>query len=201
LCKGGIEATAIHGNKSQPARTKALAGFKAGTVRVLVATDIAARGLDIEELPHVVNFDLPHVAEDYVHRIGRTGRAGSTGEAISLVSHEEQPLLAAIEKLIGRRIDRQPVPGFEQGPALAQQSPSATAGPRAGDANRRGQSGQRAERGGHNRSKLQAASSSRTAPHAAASPAPQQAPARSARERGGAAPSAALLGGARRRTG
>ena len=90
LCKAGIEATAIHGNKSQPARTRALAGFKAGTVRVLVATDIAARGLDIEELPHVVNFELPHVPEDYVHRIGRTGRAGSTGEAISLVSAEER---------------------------------------------------------------------------------------------------------------
>jgi ATP-dependent RNA helicase RhlE len=90
LCKAGIEATAIHGNKSQPARTRALAGFKAGTVRVLVATDIAARGLDIEELPHVVNFELPNVPEDYVHRIGRTGRAGSTGEAISLVSAEEK---------------------------------------------------------------------------------------------------------------
>jgi ATP-dependent RNA helicase RhlE len=85
LCKAGIEATAIHGNKSQPARTRALAGFKNGTVRVLVATDIAARGLDIEELPHVVNFELPNVPEDYVHRIGRTGRAGSTGEALSLV--------------------------------------------------------------------------------------------------------------------
>jgi ATP-dependent RNA helicase RhlE len=113
LCRGGIEATAIHGNKSQPARTKALAGFKAGTVRVLVATDIAARGLDIEELPHVVNFDMPHVPEDYVHRIGRTGRAGSVGEAISLVSFEEQPLLAAIERLLGRRVERQVIPGFE----------------------------------------------------------------------------------------
>ncbi|MEK6593640.1 MAG: DEAD/DEAH box helicase [Pseudomonadota bacterium] len=113
LCKAGIEATAIHGNKSQPARTKALAGFKAGTVRVLVATDIAARGLDIEELPHVVNFDLPHVPEDYVHRIGRTGRAGSTGEAISLVSPEELPLLAAIEKLLGRRVERQVIDGYD----------------------------------------------------------------------------------------
>ncbi|KFB68021.1 DEAD/DEAH box helicase [Candidatus Accumulibacter vicinus] len=115
LCKEGIEATAIHGNKSQPARTRALAGFKAGTVRVLVATDIAARGLDIEELPHVVNFELPNVPEDYVHRIGRTGRAGSTGEAISLVSIEENALLADIEKLLTRRIDRQIVPGFEPG--------------------------------------------------------------------------------------
>ena len=117
LCRSGVEATAIHGNKSQPARTKALAGFKAGTIRVLVATDIAARGLDIEELPHVVNFDMPHVPEDYVHRIGRTGRAGSVGEAISLVSYEEQPLLAAIEKLLGRRLERQLVPGFESAAA------------------------------------------------------------------------------------
>jgi len=127
LCKAGIEATAIHGNKSQPARTRALAGFKNGTVRVLVATDIAARGLDIEELPHVVNFELPNVPEDYVHRIGRTGRAGSSGEALSLVSAEERPLLAAIEKLLTRRIEKQVVEGFEPGktaaPAVAAPAP------------------------------------------------------------------------------
>ncbi len=117
LTKQNIQADAIHGNKSQPQRTRALAGFKAGSVRVLVATDIAARGLDIEELPHVVNFDLPNVSEDYVHRIGRTGRAGSTGEAISLVSSEEMPLLADIEKLLKRRLERQVVPGFEPGTA------------------------------------------------------------------------------------
>ncbi|HSQ04261.1 MAG TPA: DEAD/DEAH box helicase [Burkholderiales bacterium] len=116
LCRSSISATAIHGNKSQPARTKALADFKAGEVRVLVATDIAARGLDIEELPHVVNFDMPHVAEDYVHRIGRTGRAGSTGVAVSLVAPEERPLLAAIEKLIGRRIDQEVIAGFKSAP-------------------------------------------------------------------------------------
>ena len=116
LCRSSIRATAIHGNKSQPARTKALADFKAGEVRVLVATDIAARGLDIEELPHVVNFDMPHVAEDYVHRIGRTGRAGSTGIAVSLVAPEERPLLAAIEKLIGRRIEQEIVAGFKSAP-------------------------------------------------------------------------------------
>ncbi len=133
LCKDGVEATAIHGNKSQGARTKALAGFKAGTVRVLVATDIASRGLDIEELPHVVNFELPHVPEDYVHRIGRTGRAGSTGEAISLVSPEEHALLADIEKLLRRRVIREVIPGFEPGtaapadpaPARPAQSPRA----------------------------------------------------------------------------
>jgi ATP-dependent RNA helicase RhlE len=113
LDRDGIQATAIHGNKSQPQRLKALAEFKQGKVRILVATDIAARGLDIDTLPHVVNFDLPHVAEDYVHRIGRTGRAGNTGEAISLVCPDERPLLAAIERLIGRRIERQPVTGFD----------------------------------------------------------------------------------------
>jgi ATP-dependent RNA helicase RhlE len=113
LCKDGIEATAIHGNKSQGARTKALAGFKAGDVRVLVATDLASRGLDIEELPHVVNYELPNVPEDYVHRIGRTGRAGSAGEAISLVSPDEAPLLADIERLLKRRLERTPAPAFE----------------------------------------------------------------------------------------
>jgi len=115
LCKDGIEATAIHGNKSQGARTRALAGFKAGEVRVLVATDLAARGLDIEQLPHVVNYELPNVPEHYVHRIGRTGRAGSPGEAISLVAPEEHAFLADIEKLLKRRVDREVVPGFEPG--------------------------------------------------------------------------------------
>ncbi|HSD44333.1 MAG TPA: DEAD/DEAH box helicase [Burkholderiales bacterium] len=113
LCKDGIEATAIHGNKSQGARTKALAGFKSGDVRVLVATDLASRGLDIEDLPHVVNYELSHVPEDYVHRIGRTGRAGVTGEAISLVSPDEAPLLADIEKLLKRKLERTPAPAFE----------------------------------------------------------------------------------------
>ncbi len=109
LEQSGIKAAAIHGNKSQNARTKALAGFKEGQVRVLVATDIAARGLDIEQLPHVVNFDLPNVAEDYVHRIGRTGRAGSPGHADSLVSREELPLLKNIEKVIKQRLERSTV--------------------------------------------------------------------------------------------
>jgi ATP-dependent RNA helicase RhlE len=109
----GISAIAIHGNKSQAARTKALAGFKANDVQVLVATDIAARGIDIRLLPHVVNFDLPHVSEDYVHRIGRTGRAGSNGEAISLVSADEATLLKDIERLIKKKIDRTLIDGFE----------------------------------------------------------------------------------------
>ncbi|MFT3906258.1 MAG: DEAD/DEAH box helicase [Steroidobacteraceae bacterium] len=104
LARTGISCAAIHGNKSQGARTRALDDFKQGRVQVLVATDIAARGLDISELPHVVNFELPHVPEDYVHRIGRTGRAGCSGEAISLVSREERDRLRAIEKMLGRQI-------------------------------------------------------------------------------------------------
>lgn len=116
LGKDGLPAMAIHGNKSQGARTKALSEFKNGGIRVLVATDIAARGIDISELPHVVNYELPHVAEDYVHRIGRTGRAGSNGEALSLVSAEEKPLLKAIEKLIKQSAELEQVPGFEPDP-------------------------------------------------------------------------------------
>jgi ATP-dependent RNA helicase RhlE len=104
LAKDGFTVAAIHGNKSQGARTRALEDFKQGSVRVLVATDIAARGIDISELPHVVNFELPHVPEDYVHRIGRTGRAGSSGKAISLVSRDERDRLRAIEKLLGHAI-------------------------------------------------------------------------------------------------
>ena len=117
LERDGIDADAIHGNKSQGARTRALKRFKDNELQVLVATDIAARGLDIEELPHVVNYDLPHVAEDYVHRIGRTGRAGAAGEAVALVSGEDRPLFAAIERLIGRRIEQKVVAGFEPGSA------------------------------------------------------------------------------------
>ncbi|HXI36676.1 MAG TPA: DEAD/DEAH box helicase [Burkholderiales bacterium] len=119
LARSGVEADAIHGNKSQNARTRALQQFKEGSMRVLVATDIAARGLDIEALPHVVNYDLPHVAEDYVHRIGRTGRAGSEGEAISLVSHEDRPLMAAIERLMNRKVESRVIQGFEPGSAPA----------------------------------------------------------------------------------
>ncbi|NBW44791.1 MAG: DEAD/DEAH box helicase, partial [Betaproteobacteria bacterium] len=106
LERDGIAAMAIHGNKSQTARTRALAGFKEGSVPVLVATDIAARGLDIDQLPQVVNFELPNVPEDYVHRIGRTGRAGRPGAAVSLVEPEELKLLVGIERLIGKRIER-----------------------------------------------------------------------------------------------
>ena len=117
LCKKmiakGIKASAIHGNKSQGARTKALSGFKDKSVQVLVATDIAARGLDIPLLPHVINFELPNIAEDYVHRIGRTGRAGANGEAISLVSSDEVAYLRAIEKLLKQKLKMTIVAGFE----------------------------------------------------------------------------------------
>jgi len=115
LSREGVNADAIHGNKSQNQRERALEEFKEGKVRVLVATDIAARGLDIEALPHVVNYDLPHVAEDYVHRIGRTGRAGAEGEAVSFVSHEERPLIAAIERLMNRKVESRVIEGFEPG--------------------------------------------------------------------------------------
>jgi len=114
----GITSAAIHGNKSQGARTKALADFKAGKVRVLVATDIAARGIDIDQLPHVVNYELPNVAEDYVHRIGRTGRAGNEGEAMSLVCVDELKLLKDIERLIKREIPKVTFEGYEPDPSI-----------------------------------------------------------------------------------
>lgn len=118
LNRDGITAAAIHGNKSQGARTRALDNFKTGEIRVLVATDIAARGIDIEELPHVVNFELPNVAEDYVHRIGRTGRAAATGSALSLVCVDEHKLLRDIERLIKREIPRLALAGFEPDPSI-----------------------------------------------------------------------------------
>ncbi|MDD5329570.1 MAG: DEAD/DEAH box helicase [Sulfuricella sp.] len=113
LTKGDIPSLAIHGNKSQSARTRALSEFKDGSLRVLVATDIAARGIDIADLPHVVNFELPNVPEDYVHRIGRTGRAGASGEAVSLVCVDELKLLADIERLLKRELPEEVVAGFE----------------------------------------------------------------------------------------
>jgi ATP-dependent RNA helicase RhlE len=149
LTKHGVAALAIHGNKSQNARTRALSEFKSGELQVLVATDIAARGLDIEQLPHVVNFDLPHVPEDYVHRIGRTGRAGATGEAVSLVCADDKQLLADVEKLIRRPVPREVVAGFEPNPneraepiqrgrGGAQRAPQRNAPKREGNQQRRG---------------------------------------------------------------
>ncbi|WP_367752641.1 DEAD/DEAH box helicase [Flavobacterium sp. WC2430] len=116
MISAGIQAAAIHGNKGQGARTKALAGFKNGSLTALVATDIAARGLDIPLLPHVVNFELPNIPEDYVHRIGRTGRAGANGEAISLFSPDETIFLRDIEKLIGMKLPKENIKGFEPDP-------------------------------------------------------------------------------------
>ncbi|MFQ3789644.1 DEAD/DEAH box helicase [Halomonas sp. A29] len=145
LSKQDIPAMAIHGNKSQSARTKALAAFKSGDLQVLVATDIAARGLDISELPHVVNFELPNVAEDYVHRIGRTGRAGSEGQAVSLVCVDEHGLLKGIERLIKRDLQKHIEPGFEP-------DPNAKPEPIENGRNRRGGQGGQARQGGNNRS-------------------------------------------------
>ena len=112
LTKHGISAMALHGNKSQSARTQALSGFKSGAIRALVATDIAARGIDIEELPHVVNYEIPNVPEDYVHRIGRTGRAGREGHAVNLVSLDEEGFLLEIEKFTRQEIPRQDLPEY-----------------------------------------------------------------------------------------
>ncbi|MCH6573514.1 MAG: DEAD/DEAH box helicase, partial [Proteobacteria bacterium] len=118
LSRDGLKSVAIHGNKSQGARTRALADFKAGVVRVLVATDIAARGLDIDRLPHVVNYELPNVPEDYVHRIGRTARAGQEGHAVSLVCVDEHKLLGDIERLLNYKIAKEVIPGYEPDPRI-----------------------------------------------------------------------------------
>jgi ATP-dependent RNA helicase RhlE len=148
LCKkmvsAGISAAAIHGNKSQGARTKALGGFKAGKISVLVATDIAARGLDIPLLPHVINFELPNISEDYVHRIGRTGRAGASGEAISLVSADETTFLRDIEKLVGDRIPVEILEGFEPDPnaSTAPIRPGQNRQPRSNNQKPKGERGQ-----------------------------------------------------------
>lgn len=159
MVEAGITAAAIHGNKSQGARTKALAGFKNGTIRVLVATDIAARGLDIPLLPHVINFELPNVSEDYVHRIGRTGRAGASGEAISLVSADETTFLRDIEKLVGLKIPKEILEGFEPDPNASTEPKKQGGGrnqrPQRSDANKGGGSSQKpkqnSNRGGRNR--------------------------------------------------
>jgi len=130
LDKAGIKSAAIHGDKSQGARTRALTDFKDGKLVALVATDIAARGIDIDALPHVINYELPNMPEDYVHRIGRTGRAGMDGEAISLVCHDERPQLKDIEKLIKRTLERVVIEGFEQSAHAAPRPPQQPRGPR-----------------------------------------------------------------------
>ncbi|WNJ18444.1 DEAD/DEAH box helicase [Pontibacter sp. G13] len=175
MAKRGITAAAIHGNKSQSARTQALAKFKSNDIRVLVATDIAARGLDIPLLPHVINFELPNIAEDYVHRIGRTGRAGAAGEAISLFSHDEEPLVRKIEKLLGKRHKIEVKEGFEPSeeapppPADRSIHRGGGGGGRGGNnRNRRrrpnGNSGGGNGNGGGNRSRSRRSSSSRRQP-------------------------------------
>lgn len=149
LGQDGLTAAAIHGNKSQGARTRALADFKQGKIRVLVATDIAARGLDIELLPHVVNFELPNVPEDYVHRIGRTGRAGQEGQAVSLVCVDELKLLKDIEKLLKQDIDEVMVDGFKPDPSIkAEPIKNGGGGRRSSGGNRSGGSRSGANRGG-----------------------------------------------------
>ncbi|HEU5337994.1 MAG TPA: helicase-related protein, partial [Sulfuricaulis sp.] len=132
LDKDGISSSAIHGNKSQGARTKALADFKKNEVRVLVATDIAARGLDIDQLPHVVNYELPNVPEDYVHRIGRTGRAGKEGQAVSLVCVDERDYLRDIERLLKRDVPKVVIEGFEPDPSIKAEPISHGRGQRGG---------------------------------------------------------------------
>ncbi len=152
LEQDGISAAAIHGNKSQGARTKALADFKQGKIRVLVATDIAARGLDIDQLPHVVNFELPNVPEDYVHRIGRTGRAGNEGEAMSLVCVDEHKLLRDIERLLKREIPRDVIDGFAPDPSIkAEPIPNGRNGAGRGGRNGGGQRNRAGARGGQGR--------------------------------------------------
>lgn len=157
--KKGITSAAIHGNKTQGARTKALAGFKAGKIRVLVATDIAARGLDIPLLPHVVNFELPNIAEDYVHRIGRTGRAGANGEALSLVCVDENAYLKGIERLIGMQLNSSMISGYEVDPKIKAEDPNPQRkNQRSGGSGRNGKSGN-SSRGGNSSNKPRSAAS------------------------------------------
>jgi ATP-dependent RNA helicase RhlE len=178
LSRQGVPCERIHGNRSQMQRTQALAGFKAGKFRVLVATDIAARGIDVEALSHVLNFDVPHVPEDYIHRVGRTARAEMTGDAFTFVSPEEEGDLRAIEKAIGKRLPRVTVPGFDYAKAPAErfEVPLAEriAAIRARKAEERRRAKEKAER--------------RTAHEAAAKARPQPKPGRTAHARGPAGP-------------
>jgi ATP-dependent RNA helicase RhlE len=179
LVRHGIKAERIHGNRSQPQRTAALAGFKNGTFRVLVATDIAARGIDVEALGHVVNFDVPMVPDDYIHRVGRTGRAEATGDAFTFVAPEEESDLRAIEKAIGRRLPRVTLPDFDYATPIAEPPGPPEASPTPG----RGGGGRPAG-GGHGRGRPRAASGNRPGPSHATRDAGQAAP-RDNRPRGG----------------
>lgn len=161
LEEDGITAAAIHGNKSQNARTKALDDFKTGKVRILVATDIAARGLDIDQLPHVVNYDLPNVPEDYVHRIGRTGRAGNSGEAVSLVCIDEHQLLRDIERLLKRKLPQTIIEGYEPDPRIAAEP---IINGRQGSRGRQGQSGNARQQVAHGSQQGRTAGNSQSRP-------------------------------------
>ncbi|MCE1172731.1 MAG: RNA helicase, partial [Azovibrio sp.] len=140
LEKSGIRSAALHGNKTQGARVRALTEFKEGKLVALVATDIAARGIDIDQLPYVINYELPNIAEDYVHRIGRTGRAGAEGEAYSLVCHDEKDYLKGIERLIKKDLERLVLPGFE--PLMTLENPAKPNPPKSGQGQGRGGQGQ-----------------------------------------------------------
>ena len=188
LAKDGITGMAIHGNKSQSARTKALAEFKTGTLQVLVATDIAARGIDIDQLPHVVNYDLPNVPEDYVHRIGRTGRAGATGEAVSLVCVDELDMLKDIQKLIKRTLPSEIVEGFVPDPNAKPQPIQLRT------------QGHRPSGGGGGRSQPRSASSgARSGGGGSGAPARSQGPGRPSGDQGAARPAAPRRSGGRGR--
>ncbi len=194
LEKDGLSAAAIHGNKSQGARTRALAGFKNGDVRVLVATDIAARGLDIDQLPHVVNFELPNVPEDYVHRIGRTGRAGNEGEAISLVCIDEHKLLRDIERLLKRKIPSVVLDGYEPDPSIKAEPIQNGRNGKGGG--RSSQPRKRAAGGNHGKPSGNSNAPKATRKPARRKPAGAQAKPQSHRSRaGGGQEKAALLGG------
>lgn len=186
LDKHGLSAVAIHGNKSQNARTKALADFKAGEVRIMVATDIAARGLDIDQLPHVVNFELPNVDEDYVHRIGRTGRAGRTGEAISLVAPDEEKLLKSIERMTKQKIADGDLAGFDVTTVEAEKPETREPRPQRNTRNGRAEGADKGEKGSGGRrdkgkDKGREKDKSKDKPAAAA--APGERPARPPREK------------------
>ncbi|WP_371231384.1 DEAD/DEAH box helicase [Pseudomonas sp. QE6] len=186
LTKHGLPAAAIHGNKSQNARTKALADFKANDVRILVATDIAARGLDIDQLPHVVNYELPNVEEDYVHRIGRTGRAGRTGEAISLVAPDEDKLLKAIERLTKQRIPDGDMQGFDPDTVLPEvQLPEPKEAPQRQPRKDKAKRGERKDRSKEKSQQPQAEEQQNTAAPAVGEAAEGDKPAGKRRRRGG----------------
>ena len=186
LSKHGLPAAAIHGNKSQNARTKALADFKANDVRILVATDIAARGLDIDQLPHVVNYELPNVEEDYVHRIGRTGRAGRTGEAISLVAPDEDKLLKAIERLTKQRIPDGDMQGFDPDTVLPEvQQPEAREVPQRQPRKDKAKRGERKDRSKDKPQQPQGEGQQNAAPAAEGEFADSDKPAGKRRRRGG----------------